>query len=849
VNGRAASLLALFVTASVEIAAAREEPPGSPPAPAADPAARPAAAVSVSGFDGRIVARFDQASLLCDLPSGHDYASLLETTEPMAVFDRIGGAGLYADAPARFSMRGTSWAQNTFRLDGADITDPLHGGAPLLVPDVDALQEVEAVSALARVDTGSPGVTLELTPRQSGGRWQGTAQGSGVPSALQGHAPAGPSAIARFGSLVDLGAVASGPLSGDRLSLVLSARATRVRRLEREALEPREGRVLSGSARLGWSGERDRLSLLAAAQAIERPLAGAAGLDGDAARERAGAGGGTLRWSRPGDRVSFSALSGLWSAGSMPLALPGSAPRSVDRLVDGPVPLLVLPSHSRRSVWSSSATATLASGALGRLTHAPRLGVELERAWSEERPGDTEPIAEAVAGLPARVWEYTWAGRASRRHSFAAAAWGSERLAWRDRLWLEAGLRLEHASGSAEGAAGGVSWTTLAPRVSARLRLADAGRLSLVGGYGEYSHRLLLDWLAFGDPDAPQAAVYRWLDVDGDGRFSAGERGPLVARVGPGNGDGSLATVDPALRPPRTRELVAGLTASPGGGWVVSLTGFDRRERDLVESVNVGAPASAYDVRYLPDPGGDILGSQDDQLLPVFDRRPDSFGLDRYRLTNPPGLGTRHQAVELRAQKPLGARIALLAGATASRTEIDGAFRGFRVSENDQGLVGELLDDPNAGVYARGRGFFDRAFTIKLAGAWRAPGDVRVGAVARYQDGQPFARVVVVPDLAQGPEAVQATPRGQIGPTGAVDPQGRPLDASGHRFAYTLTLDLRLEKGVRLGRARAALVAEAFNLLGARNEVEEDPVWGERFRLPTALQPPRALRLGARLDF
>jgi hypothetical protein len=795
------------------------------------------------------VARFDQASLLRDLPSGHDYASLLETTEPMAVFDRIGGAGLYPDTPALFSMRGASWTQNRFRLDGADVTDPLHGGTPLLVPDVAALQEVEVVSALARVDTGSPGVTLELTPRQSGGRWQGTARGSGVPSAAQGRAPAGPPAIARFGSLVDLGAVASGPLAGDRLRLVLSARATGVRRLEREVPDPLEGRLLSGSARLAWSGERDRLSLLAAAQAIERPLAGAAGLDGDATRERVGAGGGTLRWSRPGERVSFSAVSGLWSAGSTPLALPGSAPRSVDRLIDGPVPLLVLPSHSRRSVWSSSAKASLASGALGPLAHAPVFGAELERAWSEERPGGTGPIAEAVAGLPARIWEYTWAGRASRRHSFAAAAFGSERLAWRDRLWLEAGLRLEHVSGDAEGAASGVSWTTLAPRVSARLRLADAGRLSLVGGYGEYCHRLLLDWLAFGDPGAPQAAVYRWLDADGDGRFGAGERGPLVARVGPGAGGRDLASLDSALRPPRTRELVAGLAASPGGGWVVSLTGFDRRERDLVEPVNVGVPASGYEVRYVPDPGGDVVGPQDDQLLPVFDRRPESFGLDRYRLTNPPGPGTRHQAVELRAEKPLGARFAFLAGATASRTEIDGANLGFRVSENDQGLVGELLDDPNAGVYARGRGFFDRAFTIKLAGAWRAPGDVRVGAVARYQDGQPFARVVVVPDLAQGPEAVQATPRGQIGPTGALDPQGRLLNASGHRFAYTLTLDLRLEKGVRLGRARAALVAEAFNLLNAANEVEEDPVWGPSFRRPTALQPPRSLRLGARLDF
>ena len=54
---------------------------------------------------------------------------------------------------------------------------------------------------------------------------------------------------------------------------------------------------------------------------------------------------------------------------------------------------------------------------------------------------------------------------------------------------------------------------------------------------------------------------------------------------------------------------------------------------------------------------------------------------------------------------------------------------------------------------------------------------------------------------------------------------------------------------MRLGARRLALVAEAFNLLGQRNEVEEKPVWGTSFRAPTALQPPRAVRFGARFDF
>ncbi|HUL75906.1 MAG TPA: hypothetical protein VL691_01475, partial [Vicinamibacteria bacterium] len=351
--------------------------------------------------------------------------------------------------------------------------------------------------------------------------------------------------------------------------------------------------------------------------------------------------------------------------------------------------------------------------------------------------------------------------------------------------------------------------------------------------YADYAHALRLEPLAFGDPNGPHAAVYRWDDHDGDGRFEPAERGVLVARAGPGAADGTLTAIDPALRPPRTRELVAGLEWSPGRNWTVRLTGFDRRERDLLESVDIGVPISGYAVRYLPDPSGDIQGPQDDQLLPVYDRKPETFGLDRYRLTNPPGHTSLHQSVELRVEKPVGERLVLLAGATASRTETSGANRGFGVLENDQGILGELDDDPNADTHSYGRSFFDRAFTIKVAASYRAPGDWRMGAVARYQDGQPFGRLVVVPDLAQGPEAVPATPRGQ------------PV---GHRFTFTLTVDARVEKGFRLGPRRLALFGQAFNLLGTRNEVEENPLWGPAFRTPTAVQPPRTLAFGLRLD-
>jgi hypothetical protein len=803
----------------------------------------------VDRVDGRVVTRWEQDSMARDLPSGRSLWSLLETVEPSAVVDRIDGAGLHPGEPGRFSMRGASWTQNAVLFDGVDVTDPLHGGTPLFLPDVDSLQVIETTSALAPAEHAAPGVTLALGSREPASSWRGTAQGYGLGSGLQSPGGTGGApAIARFGSLADASALATGPVAGEGLRLLAAGRLARVRRFERADPAEQDSRLVSGLLELAYAaGQRDALRVLAAAQAVTRPFAAQARFPGDPVAERAHAFGGTALWTHEGDRAAASAFAALWSGTFTPQTTGRPADGTVERLRDGPVPGLAFSSRSQRSAASAGGRLALRASSLGGgLWHAPRFGLSFERMAATDGRGEDGPIPETVDGLPARVWDYAWAGPDSHRQVLDLGVWASERVAWRDRLFVEGGVRLQRTTGEARGAARGVSWTSLVPRVSARLRLTDA--LCLLGGWGEYRHRLLLDDLAFGDPNAAQASVYRWTDANGDGLYDAAERGPLVARVGPG--DGSLAGIDPGLRPPRTRELVAGVEVSPGDGWVVSLTGFDRRETDLLESVDVGVPIDGYTVRYLPDPGGDIAAPQDDQLLPVFERRPETFGLDRYLLTNPDGHTGLHQSVELRLEKAVGARVRLLAGATASRTEVRGGNRGFRVTENDQGLIGELFDDPNADTYSRGRGFFDRAYTIKAAAAWRAPGDLRLGLVARYQDGQPFGRFVIVPDLPQGPEAIPATTRGQhFGRTSTTDPEGRPLTAEGHRFAYTLTVDLRAEKGFRLGARRLAIVAEAFNLLGLGHEVEENAVWGASFREPTAVQPPRVVRIGARFDF
>ena len=763
--------------------------------------------------------------LLRDLPSGRDVWSLLETADATAILDRIEGGGLYAGEPGLVGIHGSSWTQVGYRLEGLDLTDPQGAGTPLIYPDLAGLTAFRVASAALPVEIGPPGASLVLAPLRPTGAWRGSAQGYGVPAGWQ-SSPSGPApAIARHDALSGGELNVAGPLVPDRLGLALTGSLTRSRRIERLDPTPLEGRTASALAHLVWvPTPRDELRLLLGAQGRERPDPARARL-GETARESDRVLDVRSTWERRGE-TSFGMSAGYGRGsfapdGRDPLGTP------VERLRDGPVPLL-FPGRATRASGQVQAHLDLRPLVLRGGSHLARFGLRVDRRTAATRPpGPASLTAETVAGLPARVWSYGWAGPESRARATDLAAWAADHLRY-GRLALEAGLRFEATKGASATGPARIAWTSLSPRAQARLALVGPDRLTIMAAYGRYRDRLPLDWLAVGDPAGPQGLVYRWEDRNGDRLLKAAETGPLVARLGPGS---SIAAVDPGLKRPWTEEVLVGLEGRWGEMWSAHVLALHRREHDLVASVNTGVGLDDYDVIRVPDPGGDILGHEDDQFLPVYDRRPESFGRDRYLLTNPADGNSLHESVEVELTRRMGVRFWLHLGAMTLRTNGPNANRGFHADENDQGLLGERLEGPNAQTFSRGRLFFDRAYTIKLAALFRAPGDWRLAAAVRYQDGQPFARVVVASDLRQGPEAVQAIPNGR------------------GRFTYTLTVDARLEKGFRIGRGRLAAILESFNVLGMANEIEEDVVWGPGYRAVTAVQPPRAFRLGLRLDF
>jgi hypothetical protein len=367
------------------------------------------------------------------------------------------------------------------------------------------------------------------------------------------------------------------------------------------------------------------------------------------------------------------------------------------------------------------------------------------------------------------------------------------------------------------------------PRAVLRWTPRDNSPLAVTAGYSWYRNRLPLEYLSVGDPQGPTGTVSRWDDRNGDLQFTNDEMTP-VASVGSCCAGGVASTIDPDFKAPYVGEFFIG-AEHVLGNWRMRMTGVDRRERHAAALVNTGIGLAEYQTLDVSDAGIDVDGGTTVQTLRLYGRTPAMFGRDRYTLTNPDGLTALYQGVDITVDREFRRRYFFRFGGSAYRIKSTGMNRGFLSNENDQGVLGEAFLTPNALTSGDGRSFFDRAFVIKISGGYRAPGDVRIGMVARYQDGLPFSRVVLADTFYQGRDFVMAIPRGA------------------QRFTYMFTFDGRVEKDFTFGRRRVGLVFEVFNFTNATIEAEEYVVTGTAFRRVSAVQPPPALRVGLRFGF
>jgi hypothetical protein len=768
------------------------------------------------------------------LPSSANLFALLDTVVPDVIADRIDDGGTAAGAPSLVGAHGSSWTQTSYRVGDADITNPTMTGVPLLMPGVEVWEHVSVATGMMPIDVGAAGMAVTLFPRRpAADAWTRTIEITGSAPAFNASTHTGSApAISRLDAWGHGNLIVAGPLRAESPSgqtALFSATWNRASYVERNEVTAHDATLASGFLNvtstlaggdtvrvIGW-GQRTR-DAAPHHVVFNQPAAGLQQTGGH----------GQASWQHLlGDGSGGVRAFGAFTLGHRSTDLAPPAVAVMDRLRDGPVPELLNPGVGTDRTWS---VGLRLNRTIGDARHRLFAGVDLSGASATMRSAFAGRVGELLNGAPARVWDFTVPP--------ANSAWGER---WFDgfagasftvtpRFLVDAGVRVETIDGSADAHAGTIGWRNLLPRGGFSLRLLDRGGLVGFGQVSRYGHRLPLTDLAYGDPTAPTASIYRW-NATTAGVPRPADIGPLVQRLGPGSGGvAGFSTIDPELKRPVMDEVVVGLESRPHPALFVRVAALARRETRMVSVVDVGVPESMYTTIGIPDIGVDIPSAADDQILLFYNRPVSSFGADRYLLTNPAADDTSFVGADVMIQVRAG-RTLLMLGGTAGRADGVAANRGFGPFENDPGLLGEAFVDPNALDHARGRDFTERGYTAKLSLSRQFRGDWTLGLAARYQDGQHFARLVIMTGLNQGPEAVRAFRNGRT------------------RFSMTSTLDARLQKGFALGRHRIVAIAEAFNLLNQYFEYEEDSVSGPTSRSPTATQPPLALHLGIRIPF
>jgi hypothetical protein len=740
--------------------------------------------------------------------------------------DRIDTGGLSAGSPAREGAHGETWTQTVYHAGDADITNLSGTGTPLLMPGVDVWERIDVATGMMPIDAGAPGMSVALTPLRPAASLMRAIELFGSPPVLNaGSATTVPPSISRLNSQARANLFLSGPLV-DRVNGLLSVNWIRSSYSERDSNDALTGSLLSLFG-----------NVTAAPRAgDEVRLIGWGQRTGDAIPHHVAFNNVTDSQHSTGLHLQaawqhqLADDAGLRLFGSYTMAHRSSdlvAPPVivVERLRDGPIPTLLDPGIGTDSTWSFGAR-------LNRTMSGHNLlaGADMYGGGASQQSVFSGRVGELLNGLPARVWDFTDPSEPSKWSERALNLFIGDRFALAPRVTVDGGLRFETISGSAASNDGGISWTSLLPRAGIHWTMLNFWELGAFGSYARYGHRLPLTDLAYGDPTAPTASIYRW-DATTAGVPQQSAIGPLVQRLGPGTGGTpGFSAIDPALKRPHMDEAVLGFDARPSPRTFLRIAAIGRLEKDNVAVVNVGVPESTYSTIAVPDPGIDILGSQDDQMLIFYNRSPATFGADRYLLTNPADDKGSYVGADLIGQVHTE-KFFFFLGLTAGRSEAIAANLGFGPLENDNGVMGDAYVNPNSRAYAQGRTFTERGYTIKTAATYTFPHDFTLGLIGRYQDGQHFARLVILPGLNQGAEAVRAFRNGRT------------------RFTFEMTVDARLQKGFTIGGHRADVILDAYNLFNEYLEVEEIAVSGPTSRLKSASQPPRAIHLGIRIPF
>jgi hypothetical protein len=739
-------------------------------------------------------------------PEGFSLPAVLLSREPSTVTEPLDFTGLNDNRLGIVSQRGMSWTDTRYTLQGFDATDSYQPGLPMILPNIEAMQDI-----VVRSDSGT-NVGLFLAEPDT--TWHATLSSMNTGSALYStNLPAADRGFLEqrgyFNRMTRDGLDIGGPI-WKRVDVFLSAWgqwSSQTEPLQAPGNDQRSRLLFANARGRIRITDRDQFEALYSGSRIDLSNGGSPvaleALTGNRMAPFFTLPGGF--YSQPEvDHLDF--VQAAWthefadgvlqvrygySTAHLDTLMP--AGQSITDLVTGVVtgapPLGNFAIRTRQSIQTGWQLATvhhriMAGGGFTASTPRNRFSV----------PSGGDIIT--ANGVPAVVLEFN-APADTTEPVKTFSAYVADHVSLAHGLAFDLGGVLELWRGSNL-----IAWNSLSPRVGFAW---DVHGIVLLGSYSRLYSPLAGRYLDFGNPAGLSGGEY--------------EQGKLLMRFG-----SAYSSISPSLRQPYSDRINVGAEVAVTRRTSASIHLFRVDTKDRIAALDVGVPSQDFSPVSVVDPGSN------DQQLTVYAQNPATLGQDRYLLTNPAGLRTQNTGFVAEA-KTQWHSLTLNASFVAEKS-YGPTNPGNGFLENDPGVVGSLFLDPNTAINAANRSFVDRAYVGKIYGTYRLPWGIELASVADYLDGLPFARELLVTGLPQGPFLVDATVRGS--------PEG------GNRAEHILNWNLGIRRPFKLPLGSITALAQIMNVANAAHKIQESDITSPAFdlRLPVGLQAPRVLNLG-----
>ncbi len=797
-------------------------------------------------------ASFDE-QLLAEVPSARDVWSVLEHQAPGVTTNRLDVGGSETGLQALFSARGTSWQQNSYYLNGVNVTCPAALGASGYYYDFDSFEEIQVETGSHPASVNAPGIFLNMVTKTGGNEFHGggtfyyqngSTQGDNLTDELRGQG----ASRGDFDYLSDTNAQIGGPILKDRSTFYFSWRDERVHRFvsgfpEVESTDMWQFLIKNNTN----INAKNRVGVEWHHMSYFKPNRGAASnrtaeatwIEDDTFDIIQADWNSTLS-DEALLNVSFSHLKVFFPTFQQPDVL-GLAAQDVGLNAFFNARDFSVERDRRRYTFKGDLTYFREQWISAN--HELKFGLQYDHNPVENLTTAIDDVYLLFRnGAPDQV-QLRNTPLISREAVDQFSFFIDDIVNVGPRVTLKLGLRYDAYDGylpEQNSPAG--TWVpersfperpnildvgNFAPRLGLVLGLEENGRSALKASWGRYYHQFSTGFPSFASQNATLSDTYSWNDLNGDNFFQGGEQGTLLGRQ-----IAAQNLVDPDFINPHTDEFTVGVEKEFVRDLFASATYSRRWGRNLQDSIDVGIPFSAFTPVERIDPGPDgAVGTDDDGgAVTVFNLDPAFRGRNQRMLTNPEGFVLDSDTVELVLQKRFSNNWQGLVSYTWSDAET--TTRGTPGGDGDLPANPSFHDNPNQLINEVGaKPFWHRPHQFKVVGSYQLPRDFRVSGIIRAQSGAPYARTFTVTGLNQGTITVLADKNGET------------------RLESVATADVTFGWTYRTDRVSIVPEIALFNIFNANDVTEINVASGANFGRVINFIAPRIFRVGVRVNF